>query len=305
MLSIRPRFILRIATIAVLLLTIAGLITSWIAAGVLVAPCPSAIGAPPANLNATAFTLNSESGSIISGWHTQPEHSNGVIVLLHGIRGSRLSMVERARLLHNHGYATVLIDFQAHGESSGDAITAGHLEKHDVRAAVDFARHEHPNERIGVIGVSLGGAAAVLASPLDIDALAIESVYPNITDAIHNRVAIKLGPFSSIPASLLLIQLKPRLGISPSELCPIDYMPHVDCPVYIASGTADRHTTSTESREMFAAAEEPKDLWLVNDAGHVDLFRRDPIEYTKRIVGFFAHHLRPRGGFTSEPTNDL
>ncbi len=296
---------LRIATIAMLLLTIAGLITSWIAAGVLVAPCPSAIGAPPADLNATAFTMNSESGSMISGWHTQPEHSNGVIVLLHGIRGSRLSMVDRARLLHNHGYATVLIDLQSHGESSGDAITIGHLEKHDVRAAVEFARHEHPNERIGVIGVSLGGAAAVLASPLDIDALAIESVYPNITDAIHNRVAIKLGPFSSIPASLLLTQLKLRLGISPSELRPIDYIPDIDCPVYIASGTADLHTTETESRELFDAAEEPKGLWLVNDAAHVDLFRYDPIEYHKRIVGFFDRHMLHSGGFSSELKNDF
>ena len=185
---------LRIATITVLFLTIAGLIASWIAAGVLVAPCPSAIGDPPADLNATAFTLNSESGSMISGWHTQPEHSNGVIVLLHGIRGSRLSMVDRARLLHNHGYATVLIDLQAHGESSGDTITVGHLEKHDVRAAVEFARHEHPNERIGVIGVSLGGAAAVLASPLDIDALAIESVYSNITDATTQSCRYQTRP---------------------------------------------------------------------------------------------------------------
>ena len=305
MLSIRPRLMLRFATIAVLLLTIAGLIISWIAAGVLVSPCPSAIGSPPAELNATAFTINSESGSMISGWHTQPEHSNGVIVLLHGIRGSRLSMVDRARLLHNHGYATVLIDLQSHGESSGDAITIGHLEKHDVRAAVEFARHEHPNEQIGIIGVSLGGAAAVLASPLDIDALVIESVYPNITDAIHNRVANKLSQFSSIPASLLLIQLKLRLGISPSELRPIDYIPHIDCPVYIASGTADLHTTETESRELFDAAEEPKDLWLVNDAAHVNLFRYDPIEYHKRIVGFFDRHMRHSGEFSSELKNDF
>jgi alpha-beta hydrolase superfamily lysophospholipase len=209
-------------------------------------------------------------------------------------------MLERARVLHEHGYATILIDLQAHGESSGDAITAGHLEKHDVRAAVEFARREHPFERIGVIGVSLGGAAAVLASPLDIDALVIESVYPNIADAILNRVAAKLGPFSSIPASLLLIQLKPRFGISPSELRPIDRMPLVGCPVCVASGTADRHTTVTETEQLFAAAPEPKELWLVDGAAHVDLFRIDPVHYGQKVIGFLDRHLRTKQNIASE-----
>ncbi|QDV25848.1 Alpha/beta hydrolase family protein [Aureliella helgolandensis] len=271
---------------------VVGLIASWFVAGALIAPNPRAIGEPPLELNATAFSVNSQSGSVISGWHTQPDFSNGVIVLLHGIRGSRLSMLDRARMLHDAGYATVMIDLQAHGESPGGAITAGYLERHDVRAAVEFARREHPDEPIGVIGVSLGGAAALLASPLEIDALVLESVYPNIHDAIHNRVAAKLGPLSSIPTWLLLIQLKPRLGISPNELRPIDHMPDIECPVCVASGTDDQHTTESETQAMFSAASEPKHLWMVDGAAHVDLLRDNPIQYRQHIVRFLDHHLR-------------
>ncbi|QDV46069.1 Alpha/beta hydrolase family protein [Stieleria neptunia] len=270
----------------------AGLIASWFVAGALVAPSPRVIGDPPRELNATSFTVNSESGSVVSGWQTQPHSGNGVIVLLHGIHGSRLSMLERARMLHDAGYATVMIDFQAHGESPGDTITIGYLEQHDVRAAVEFARREHPGEPIGVIGVSLGGAAALLASPLQIDALVLESVYPNIHDAIHNRVAAKLGPLASIPASMLLLQFQPRLGFSPQELRPIDHLPGVGCPVCVASGSEDRHTTASETQAMFSAAPEPKRLWLVDGAEHVDLFRKDPIQYRERIVGFFDEYLR-------------
>ncbi len=273
-------------------LIVIGLIASWFIAGALVAPSPRAIGHPPHELNATAFTVDSNPGSTISGWHTQPNSHNGVIVLLHGIRGSRLSMLARARMLHDAGYATVMIDFQAHGESPGNTITIGHFEQHDVRAAVEFARRKHPNEPIGVIGVSLGGAAALLASPLEIDALVLESVYPNIHDAIHNRVAAKLGPLSSIPASLLLIQLQIRLGISPNELRPIDHIPDVDCPVYVASGTEDQHTTKDETQAMFLAALEPKCLWLVDGAAHTDLLHIDPIQYRQNIVGFLNRHLR-------------
>ncbi|MDG2359568.1 MAG: hypothetical protein P8M20_07945 [Planctomycetaceae bacterium] len=64
-------------------------------------------------------------------------------------------------LLHGEGYSVVMIDLQAHGEIFGTQITSGHLEKHDARAAVEFARNQHSNESIGV---SLGGAYALLAS---------------------------------------------------------------------------------------------------------------------------------------------
>ena len=250
---------------------VAGLVVSWFVAGALVAPSPSLVGDAPTDLDVTSFAIPSESESTISGWHTRSNRSAGVVVLLHGIRGSRLSMLDRARMLDDLGYSTVMIDLQAHGESPGEHITVGHLEKHDVRAAVEFARREHPNEAIGVIGVSLGGAAALLASPLEIDALVLESVYPNIDDAIHNRVAAKLGPLASIPSALLLVQLKPGLGISSSQLRPIDHISDVDCPVCVISGAADLHTTASETQVMFSAARDPKELWLVDDAAHVDL----------------------------------
>ena len=297
---VRRRRVLRRTLIAASCVFVAGLIASWFVAGAIVAPQPQVIGDPPPELHATSFTLASDSGSTISGWHTCSESSHGLIVLLHGIRGSRVSMLERAHLLHDAGYSTVMIDLQAHSESSGEHITIGYLEKHDVRAAVELARRQHRNEPIGVIGVSLGGAAALLASPLDIDALVLESVYPNIDDAIHNRVAAKLGPLASIPTALLLIQLKIRLGVSPSELRPIDHLSDVACPVYILSCHADQHTTTSETQEMFSSAPEPKEMWLVEDAAHVDLFRADPIQYRQRIGGFLDLHLRTNRKHTSE-----
>lgn len=287
----RKRLVRRVVIGAFCALVI-GLIASWIVAGVLVAPSPCVVGEPPSELNAVEFSVESESGSVISGWHTRPESSDGVIVLLHGIRGSRLAMLDRARMLHRLGYATVMIDFQAHGESPGDRITVGHLEQHDVHAAVEFARREHPQEPIGVIGVSLGGAAALLASPLDVDALVLESVYPTIHDAIHNRVATQLGPLSWIPASLLLVQLEPRLGVSSDTLRPIDHMADVGCPVCVVSGTDDLHTTEAETRAMFSAAAAPKQLWLVDGASHEDLLQNDPGGYRQQVVGFLGEQLR-------------
>jgi pimeloyl-ACP methyl ester carboxylesterase len=70
-------------------------------------------------------------------------------------------MLERARFLLRAGYTVLLFDFSAHGESTGEHITIGYLESRDAQAAISFLRKILPGEKIGVIGVSMGGGSAV------------------------------------------------------------------------------------------------------------------------------------------------
>lgn len=200
-------------------------------------------------------------------------------------------MLSRARLFHRRGYAIVMVDLQAHGVSPGEHITVGYLERHDAAAAVAFARAKNPTHRIGLIGRSLGGAAAVLASPLDVDAMVLESVYPTIEDAVRDRVAIRLGRLGSLVAPLLLVQLQPRLGISPAQLRPIDRVASVGCPLLVLAGDADRHTPIEETRRLFAAAVEPKQLHIFENAGHGDLLAAAPAAYETTVGDFFQQWL--------------
>lgn len=45
-------------------------------------------------------------------------------------------------------------------------------------------------------------------------------------------------------------------------------------------------------REMFDSAAEPKELWMVPKAKHVDLSRFEKPEYESRILKFFDRYLR-------------
>ncbi|HEY3567424.1 MAG TPA: alpha/beta fold hydrolase [Thermoanaerobaculia bacterium] len=255
----------------------------------LAAPQPAVIGPPPPDLHAEAVEIPSASGSRLRGWLCRMPGSRGVVILMHGVRANRLSMVRRARLFRDHGYSVLLFDFQAHGESPGEHITFGHLESRDARAALDFVHRELPGQPVAAVGSSLGGAAAVLADPpLDLDALVLESVYPTIEEATRERLRIRLGPLGPPLAPLLLAQLKPRLGISPSTLRPIDHISQVRCPVFVISGTADQHTTPAQAKALFARAPDPKRLWLVPGAAHVDLDRFAGAEYERRVLEFLA-----------------
>jgi uncharacterized protein len=95
-----------------------------------------------------------------------------------------------------------------------------------------------------------------------------------------------------IQAPALLVQLKPRLGISPSQLRPIDHIADVGCPVLIAAGESDLHTTLAETKRLYNAAREPKQLAVFNGADHSDLLNYDPVQYRKAVVSFLDAHLR-------------
>ena len=222
----------------------------------------------------------------------------GTVVLMHGVRGNRLQMVRRARLLHEHGFSVLLFDFQASGESPGRRITFGKLEGLDTAAAVGFVRDRRPNERVGVIGTSLGGAAALLGpTPLAVDALVLEAVYPDIDAALSNRLRVNLGRLAGPVLTPLLtpmfkLLLPPILGAAPSELRPIDRIARVKAPILIASGALDAYTPLTEAEALFDHANEPKQFWAVTGAAHVDLEQHDLEQYWSIVLPFLSRYLK-------------
>jgi dipeptidyl aminopeptidase/acylaminoacyl peptidase len=284
------RKIIVIVALGVLLTCFIGL---WFTVSILCAPVHQSIGNLPSDLAGRDVQFSSDSGAIIHGWFIPGKRGAGAIVLMHGVRANRLSMLDRSRFLSQAGYSVLLFDFQAHGESTGEHITFGYLESRDAQAAVSFLRAAAQNERIGLIGVSMGGAATLLVSPpLEVNAMVLEMVYPTLNQAISNRLTMRLGGWASALTPLLAWQLKPRLGIDAEVLRPIDHVGKISIPKLFIVGAEDRHTTIEESRQLFNAASEPKELWVVEGAKHVDLYPASRTDYEHRVLDFFKQYLK-------------
>lgn len=146
-----------------------------------------------------------------------------------------------------------------------------------------------PRERVAILGISLGGAAALLATPpLRVDAMILEAVYPTIEDAVQNRLQMRWGRAGSLLRPVLLWQLQPRVGVRIDQLRPIDHAGALGCPVFVIGGVDDRHTTEADTRALYARAPEPKQLWLIPGAAHVDFFEAAGTEYRRRVLDFLA-----------------
>jgi len=257
-------------------------------------PEQARIGVAPLALGADTVSFPSASGSRIHAWFARGARGAGAVLLLHGVGDDRRSMIERARFLRGAGYSVLIPDFQGHGESTGAHITFGALESLDAAAALEYLHVHAPGERAGIIGVSMGGAAALVgpSGPLQADALVLESVYPTIRDAVRDRLRAWLGPVGPALTTPLLSFVGREIGVSAAELRPLDRIGSVAGPVLIAAGTEDRYTPIAETRALYASATAPKELWVVDGAGHVDLHAFAPAEYERRIGSFLSRNLR-------------
>ena len=265
---------------------------------VMARPHGASVGAAPEDLGAVSVTYASGSGSNIHAWLARGIRGGGSVLLLHGVGANRTSMLARARFLHRLGFTVLAPDLQAHGESPGEHVTVGARESLDAAASMTFLRGAMPAEQVGVIGVSMGGAAALLGpGPLDANAFVLESVYPTIRQAVSDRLGTWLGPLGGVarlftPAVIHFVGND--IGVTEVELRPIDRIALLHAPLLFLAGTADPYTPIVEAESLYARAPAPKDYWAVKGAGHEDLYAYDAAEYERRVGAFLVRALRAK-----------
>lgn len=231
------------------------------------------------------------------GWFI-PGRGQATVLLLHGYGCQRQEMLEYADVLHRAGYSTMLFDFRNRGDSDGDAVTLGFYETQDAVAAVEYlkTRHDVDINRLGVLGASMGASVAIMAAAQvpEIKAAIADSPFQSANKAVEEgftRVT-DLPAFPFAPVTLLIIRF--RLGISPGDVVPEDQISAISPrPILLIHGLADTKVTPGNSEALFAAAGEPKELWLLPGSEHTDGIKKDyQDEYSQRMVEFFDRYLK-------------
>ena len=85
----------------------------------------------------------------------------GTVLLLHGIRDTKRSLLGVAERLAENGFRAVLVDLRGHGHSTGDWLSYGPREGADLQQVLDaLAQRGELALPVGAYGTSYGGAAA-------------------------------------------------------------------------------------------------------------------------------------------------
>ena len=200
-------------------------------------PHPAAVGPAPPDLGATEVWISVPDADSLAGGLVPAASGAPGVVLLHGVTDNRLRLIGRGRMLVEAGYAVLMVDLPGHGESPGPSVGYGWTERHAAAASVAYLRRLRPGTDVGVLGISLGGAASVLAGgSLDADALVLEMVYPTFDAAVRNRARGFAGAFGPVVASASLRQVQPLIGVPSDSLRPIDAIARVRTPTFVIGG---------------------------------------------------------------------
>ena len=247
---------------------------------------------PDRRLRAVAFC--SEDGIRLAGWYGEPDGAAGTIILCHGVPGSKRDMAGLARALLDAGFGVLAFDFRNWGDSERTPVTLGYREIRDVLGAVAFVRRAGSRRRIGVVGLSMGAAAAILAAaeaPV-IDAVVADSSYARLDRAVERVTRRVWGPLASLAWRRTRRVGERVIGTPLASVAPIDAIAKISPrPVLIIHGMRDRLTDVGDARALYRACGDPKSLWIVEQAGHARTRRVGTHEYDRRVIGFFKEYV--------------
>lgn len=211
----------------------------------------------------------------IHGWWIPAAKPNAKVLLyLHGNGVNIGANAAHADRFHRMGFAVLIIDYRGYGLSEGSFPneTSVYL---DAATAWDYLvkqRQIQPSD-IFIYGHSLGGAIAINLAVQQPKAagLIVESSFSSIQNVVNLR-----GQFKLFPVSFILNQ----------RFDSINKVKDLRIPVLFIHGTDDFVVPDYMSRQLYAAAPEPKQLLIVPNAGHNDVAEVAGWQYFQTVQKF-------------------
>lgn len=216
------------------------------------------------------------------------------IVLIHGISGCKETQLERAKVLAEAGYASLLLDLRAHGESGGTYCTFGVKEKNDLRVVADTLEQRFPTQMLGIWGASLGGAVAL-------QAMAVEPRYQigiiESTFDEYEKVAMEYGArwMFGLRSTWLTHHILEKAGkiaqFEPDSAMPVRAASQIERPVLFIHGDRDARIPMRFGEHNFDVCPSPTKKWYrVHGGGHSNLWRKEYEALKRETIGFLQQH---------------
>jgi uncharacterized protein len=265
-------------------------------------------------------SISGEDGAILKAWYAKPDAWNRqTIILLHGVADNRQGVAGYALNFLRAGYAVLLPDSRASGESGGKVVTYGLLESEDVHRWADWGRdrtaQSHPDQAAGCIdlfGESLGAAIALQAAAKtpSVCAVVAEAPFYSFREIGYDRIAQGTGTstgFARIVGWPIVefgfLEARLRYGLNFEKASPARALASSHVPALLIAGLADNNIPPRHSRQIFALAGAPSEIWEVPGAGHTAAAGADPQGFQNKVLAWFAAHNRSSTETSAAPVS--
>jgi pimeloyl-ACP methyl ester carboxylesterase len=243
---------------------------------------------------AEEIDLTARDGIRIHSWLFRSPSAAASVIVLHGHGGNKHTCLPLARMLFP-AYNVLLLDHRGHGDSDGLRTTIGYEERLDVHGAVDLLL-ERGLGPVGIFGMSMGGATALLAAAEDprIAAVVADSPYARLRWAVQQVAVLRGYPKLVTPliAYLGCLATSLHLRYQMRAFDPVEVIDRIaPRPLLLMHGVEDEMIPVASAHVLYARAGDPKELWLIDGLKHCRALEEAFEPFQQRVLRFFDRWL--------------
>ena len=253
------RQVTKVAFLAALVLYLAGVTALWAFQRDLMYFPDGLPRVPPSHYEmldgVQEISFTTADGVELVAWYAAAPPTGATIVMFHGNGGSLRGERYRLKQFKDARMGVLLLAYRGYSGNAGSPSEQGLYA--DARAALDWLQASGvESESIVLYGISLGsGVATKMAAERDVGAVVLESPYTSTVDVAAWR-------FPVVPVSWLMedrFESLARIG-------------SITEPLLVMHGDGDVVIPQRFGRQLFEAANEPKQGFWPQGLGHNDIF---------------------------------
>ena len=228
---------------------------------------PDAVGL----VGVSEVELEAPDGTLLVAWHAPAKADKPTLLYFHGNGANAANRAPRIAMMQEDGFGVFYLNNRGYGGSGGSPTEARNVA--DALLAYDHVRGLGvPADKIVAFGESLGSGQAVrVAGARPVLALVLDA-------PLTSTIDIGRAVYFWLPLRMLVAD---QYDVERA-------VPDVTAPVLILHGDRDRVIPVSMGKRVFAAANEPKELALFPDGGHLDFFDRGGWERTREFLSGLA-----------------
>ncbi len=235
--------------------------------------------------------VRSEDGLKLHATYFPNGETDKAVICFHGYTSQGMSdYIGLSGYYLRNGYRMLLVDARAHGESEGEYIGFGCLDRYDARVWIQWMIEECGEDiQLLLHGTSMGGATVLMTGGLELPGqvkgivsdCGFTSPKEVFTHVLHSMYHLPAFPMIQIADAVN----RKKAGYGLDECNAKREAANIQVPVLLIHGDADGFVPCGMCREIHENCKDAKQL-IVEGAGHAESYYKDTEAYEKALDDF-------------------